>query len=459
MLSIRFNETYARGINSGEDRKVMSKPILAIVGRANVGKSTLFNRIVRKRSAVIEDVPGITRDRLYGGGVWEDKQFLVVDTGGFLYEPDEEIYQEVKNQVLIAVEESDVVLMLMDSDSGPLPLDIELINELRKQSKKVFYAVNKVDGPKKEDAMYDFYSLGVDLMPVSALNANGYEELMDSIVAQFPEGGEEEPEYPRVSIVGKPNVGKSTLVNALLSKDRMIVSNIPGTTRDAVDSVCSFYKKKYTLVDTAGIRRKGKMARTVERYSYIRTMINVEESDIALIVIDASEGAVELDQKIAGFVYSARKPSIIIMNKWDLVDKTDLSIENYEKAIYRKLWFMRYAPIITISAMSKQRMTKVFPIIDNVIAEAGKRITTNKLNLFLKEIIALKEPVLYRKRRVKIYYITQVKTNPPGFTIFTNQKEGITAQYLRFIERNLREKFGFVGTPIDIYVRQRGNKK
>ncbi|HEW81007.1 MAG TPA: ribosome biogenesis GTPase Der, partial [Nitrospirae bacterium] len=263
----------------------------------------------------------------------------------------------------------------------------------------------------------------------------------------------------RVSIVGKPNVGKSTLVNALLSKDRMIVSNIPGTTRDAVDSVCSFYKKKYTLVDTAGIRRKGKMARTVERYSYIRTMINVEESDIALIVIDASEGAVELDQKIAGFVYSARKPSIIIMNKWDLVDKTDLSIENYEKAIYRKLWFMRYAPIITISAMSKQRMTKVFPIIDNVIAEAGKRITTNKLNLFLKEIIALKEPVLYRKRRVKIYYITQVKTNPPGFTIFTNQKEGITAQYLRFIERNLREKFGFVGTPIDIYVRQRGNKK
>ncbi|HDH34244.1 MAG TPA: ribosome biogenesis GTPase Der, partial [Nitrospirae bacterium] len=241
----------------------MSKPILAIVGRANVGKSTLFNRIVRKRSAVIEDVPGITRDRLYGDGVWEDKQFLVVDTGGFLYEPDEEIYQEVKNQVLIAVEESDVVLMLMDSDSGPLPLDIELINELRKQSKKVFYAVNKVDGPKKEDAMYDFYSLGVDLMPVSALNANGYEELMDSIVAQFPEGGEEEPKYPRVSIVGKPNVGKSTLVNALLSKDRMIVSNIPGTTRDAVDSVCSFYKKKYTLVDTAGIRRKGKMARTV----------------------------------------------------------------------------------------------------------------------------------------------------------------------------------------------------
>ena len=436
----------------------MSKPVLAIVGRANVGKSTLFNRIVRKRSAVIEDVPGITRDRLYGDGVWDDKQFLVVDTGGFLYEPEEEIYQEVKNQVLIAVEESDVVLMLMDSDSGPLPLDIELINELRKHSKKVFYVVNKVDGPKKESAMYDFYSLGVDLMYVSALNAYGYEELMDSIVSHLPEGGGEEPKYPRVSIVGKPNVGKSTLVNALLSKDRMIVSNIPGTTRDAVDSVCSYYKKKYTLVDTAGIRRKGKMARTVERYSYIRTMINVEESDIALIVINASEGVVELDQKIAGFVYSAKKPSIIVMNKWDLVDKTDLDMEKYEKAIYRKLWFMRYAPIITISAMNKKRMTKVFPIIDNVIAEASKRITTNKLNLFLKEMVAIKGPPMYRKRRVKIYYMTQVKTNPPAFTIFTNQKEGITDQYMRFMEKKLRESFGFVGTPIDIYVRQRSKK-
>jgi GTP-binding protein len=436
----------------------MSKPVLAIVGRANVGKSTLFNRIVRKRSAVIEDVPGITRDRLYGDAVWDDKQFLVVDTGGFLYEPDEEIYQEVKNQVLIAVEESDVVLMLMDSDTGPLPLDIELINELRKHSKKIYYVVNKVDGPKKENAMYDFYSLGVDLMHVSALNANGYEELMDSIVSSFPEGGEETPKYPRVSIVGKPNVGKSTLVNALLGKDRMIVSNIPGTTRDAVDSVCSFYKKKYTLVDTAGIRRKGKMARTVERYSYIRTMINVEESDIALIVIDASDGAVELDQKIAGFVYSSKKPSIIVMNKWDLVDKEDLDIEKYEKAILRKLWFMRYAPIITISAMSKQRMTKIFPIIDKVIAESSKRITTNKLNLFLKEIVEIKNPPLYRKRRVKIYYMTQVKTNPPAFTIFTNQKEGITDQYMRFMEKKLREKFGFIGTPIDIYVRQRAKK-
>ena len=436
----------------------MSRSVVAIVGRANVGKSTLFNRIVRKRSAVVEDVPGITRDRLYGDAVWDDKQFLVIDTGGFLYEPEEEIYQEVRNQVLIAVEEADIVLMLMDSDSGPLPLDIELITELRKHSKKVFYVVNKVDGPKKENTLYDFYSLGVDLMPVSALNAYGYEALMDNIVSLIPEGGEAEPEYPRIAIVGKPNVGKSTLVNALLSKDRMIVSNIPGTTRDAVDSVCSYYKKKYTLVDTAGIRRKGKMAETIERYSYIRTMKNVEESDIALIVIDAADGVVELDQKIAGFVYSSKKPSIIVMNKWDLVDKTDLSMDDYEQAVYRKLWFMRYAPIITMSAMNKQRMTKVFPLVDKVIAESSKRITTHQLNLFLKEMTAMKEPSMYRGRRVKIYYITQVKTNPPGFTIFTNSKDGIKDQYLKFMENKLREKFGFIGTPIDIYIRQRSKK-
>lgn len=433
----------------------MSKPVVAIVGRANVGKSTLFNRIVRKRSAVIEDFPGITRDRIYGDAVWDDKAFHVIDTGGFLFEPEEEIYQEVRNQVLIAVQEADVVLMLMDADSGPLPLDIELIDELRKYSKKVFYAVNKIDGPKKENVLLDFYSLGVDIVPVSALNAYGYEELMDSIAAHLPEAREEESKCPRVSIVGKPNVGKSTLVNALLSKDRMIVSDIPGTTRDAVDSVCLYYKKKYILVDTAGIRRKGKMAKTIERYSYIRTMKNVEESDVALIVIDASEGVVELDQKIAGFVYSARKPSIIVMNKWDLLDKENLDIEKYENAVYRKLWFMRYSPVITISAMSKKRMTKVFPLIDEVLSEASKRITTHQLNLFLRELLAMKEPAMYRGRRVKIYYITQVKTNPPGFTIFTNSKAGIKDQYIRFMENRLRERYGFAGVPIDIYVRQR----
>jgi GTP-binding protein len=274
----------------------MRKSIVAIVGRPNVGKSTLFNRIVRKRRAIIEDFPGITRDRLYGEATWEDKTFLVVDTGGFQHEDNDEFAGEVKKQVILAVEEADIILMLMDGESGVIASDTELIDELRKYGKRVFYAVNKVDGPNKEkNYLGDFYSLGVDLFPVSALNGYGYEELMEHILPLLPEAEEEKSEYPRIAIVGRPNVGKSTLVNALLSKERMIVSSVPGTTRDAVDSECSYYKKKYILVDTAGIRRKGKMAKTIERYSFMRTLRNIEESDIALIVLDASAGVVELD--------------------------------------------------------------------------------------------------------------------------------------------------------------------
>ncbi|UCH44165.1 MAG: ribosome biogenesis GTPase Der, partial [Nitrospiraceae bacterium] len=398
----------------------MRKAIVAIVGRPNVGKSTLFNRMVRKRRAVIDDYPGITRDRLYGDAEWEGKRFAVIDTGGFLNDPEEDFAREVRKQILVAVEEADVILFLMDLESGMLPLDEELAETLRKYGKRILYIVNKVDGAKKEQKLYDFYSLGVDLFPLSALNANGYEELMDHLCALFPGVDEEKSEHPRIAIVGRPNVGKSTLVNTLLSKERMIVSSIAGTTRDAVDSVCSYYRKKYVLVDTAGIRRRGKMAGTVEKYSFMRTVRNIEECDVALIVLDATKGVVELDQKIAGLVNSVRKGSIILLNKWDLIDKEKVSIEKTEKDIYRKLWFMRYAPVLTISALNRQRVTKVFKMIDRVIAESSKRISTHELNEFLRAAVARKEPPLYQKGRVKIYYITQVKTNPPGFTIFTN---------------------------------------
>ncbi len=436
----------------------MGKPIVAIVGRANVGKSTLFNRMVRKQSAVIEDFPGITRDRLYGEAVWEDKHFLMVDTGGFLHEPDEEIYKEVKAQVLTAVDEADIVIMLMDGSSGVMPLDFELINNLRKYSKTIFYVVNKIDGPKKEQALYDFYSLGVDIHPLSALNGNGYEELMDAITELLPESTDEKSEYPRIAIVGRPNVGKSTLTNCLLSKDRMIVSSVAGTTIDAVDSECKYYGKKYTLVDTAGIRKKGKMSQTIERYSFIRTLRNIEDCDIALIVLDTYDGVVELDQKIAGVVHAARKPSIVLLNKWDLVDKNAVSTEEAAKLVHQKLWFMRHVPVMTIAAINKQRVTKLFPLVDKVIAESNKRISTHELNVFLREVLAKKEPPLHQHRRVKIYYITQVKTNPPGFTIFTNKKEGIKEQYIRFLERQLRERFSFEGVPVEFYVRQRKYK-
>jgi GTP-binding protein len=436
----------------------MSRAIVAIVGRANVGKSTLFNRIVGRRQAVIEDQPGITRDRLYGEATWEGKSFLVADTGGFLHEPEEDIYREVKKQVLLSVEEADIIILLMDAESGVLPLDVELINNLRKHDKKIFYAVNKIDGSSKEKRLYDFYSLGVDLFPVSALNGYGFEELMERIVPLLPEAEAGANEHPKIAIVGRPNVGKSTLVNALLSKDRMIVSPVAGTTRDAVDSLCSYYKKKYILVDTAGIRKKGRMSETTERYSYLRTLRNLEDCHVALIVLDASDGVVELDQRIAGLAHEAKKGSLILLNKWDLVDKSSVSLEAMVSQVREKLWFMRYAPVLTISAVSKQRVTNLFPLVDKIISESRRRISTSELNVFLRDTLAVKEPPLYRNRRVKIYYITQAGTSPPRFVIFTNKKEGIKDQYVRFLEKKLRERFSFEGVPVEFYVRQRKSK-
>ncbi len=437
----------------------MSKPIVAIIGRPNVGKSTLFNRMTGKRHAVIEDFPGITRDRLYGEARWEDRVFDVVDTGGFLHDPEEEFVKEVIKQILIAVDEAEIIIMMMDAESGVLPLDLELIDRLRKYGKRVLYGVNKIDGPKKEKALLvDFFSLGVDLFPFSALNGYGYEHLMETITRGMSEGEEEKREHPRIAIVGRPNVGKSTLVNSLLSKERMIVSSTPGTTRDAVDSVCSYYRKKYTIVDTAGIRRKGKMAKTVERYSFLRTIRNVENCDVALIVLDASEGIVELDQKIAGFVASAKKGAIIILNKWDLVTKDSATADDLKRIVYDRLWFMKHVPVLTISALSKKRSTKIFPLIDRVLEECEKRISTHELNLFLRNAVSAKEPPLYRRKKVKIYYISQVKTSPPGFIIFTNKKEGIKPQYIKYLEHRLRDRFVFEGAPVDFYIRQRKHK-
>ena len=435
----------------------MRKAIVAIVGRPNVGKSTLFNRIVRKRRAVIEDVPGITRDRLYGEATWDDSSFLVVDTGGFQHEPDDVFAGEVKKQVLYAVEEADIIILLMDAVSGVMPIDVELIDRLRRYGKGVFYVVNKIDGPKKESSLLnDFYSLGVDLFPVSALNGYGYEDFMDSLASLLPSAESEGSEHPKIAIVGRPNVGKSTLVNSLLSKERMIVSSIPGTTRDAVDSVCSYYKKDYILIDTAGVRKKGKMAKTVERYSFLRTLRNIEDCDVAVIVFDASEGIVDLDQKIAGFVHSAGKGALILLNKWDLVEKKSaLSVKDMEEKVHQKLWFMRHVPVLTISALSKKRVTKIFPLVDRIIAENSKRISTHKLNLFLRNTLAMREPPLYRGKRVRIHYITQIKTHPPGFVIFTNRKEGIKEQYIKFLENRLRISFSFEGVPVNFYVRQK----
>ncbi len=434
----------------------MRKPIVAIVGKPNVGKSTLFNRIIGKRIAVVEDIPGLTRDRIYGEAEWRDKPFLIVDTGGFRPISEEDIVKEVKKQAITAVEEADIVLMLMDAESGLMPSDIELRETLRKYNKKIFCAVNKIDGYKKEKALYEFYPLGTDLFPVSALSGYGFDDLMDSIAAVMPPGTKEEAaEYPRIAIVGRPNVGKSTLVNSLLSKERMIVSAEPGTTRDSVDSLCTFYKKKYLIVDTAGIRRKGKIARSFEKYSFIRTLKNIESCDVVLLLLDAVDKVVEMDQKVAGLVYEAGKGSIVLFNKWDLVERSDELFKELQSEFQQKLWFMHYAPILTISALNRQRIAKVFPLIDEIIAETSRRISTQDLNDFLKESLSIQRPPLYRGKQVKISYSTQVGIKPPRFVIFTNKKEGIKPGYIKFLEKQLRRKFTFKGVPIRIYIRQK----
>jgi GTP-binding protein len=434
----------------------MIKPVIAIVGRPNVGKSTLFNRIVGGKIAVVEDIPGLTRDRLYGEATWSDKSFLVVDTGGFQPAPDESITEEVKKQAITAIEEADFVLMLMDAKSGLTASDVELSDTLRNYGKKVFYAVNKIDGPRKEKELYEFYALGADIYPVSATTGYGFVELMETIASVMPEVKESESmQYPRIAIVGRPNVGKSTFVNSLLGKERMIVSPIPGTTRDSIDSLCSYYRKKYLLVDTAGIRKKGKMATSFERYSFIRTLKNIENCDVSLILLDAVDGVVEMDQRIAGLVYEAGKGCIILVNKWDLVKKENLSMKEFEQKIYKKLWFMNYAPILTISALSKQRITKIFPLINKIYAESSRRISTKELNGLLRKSLLVRKPPLYKGKRVKLSYITQAGTKPPCFIIFSNRAEGVKQGYIRFLERQLRDRFTFQGVPVRIYIRQK----
>jgi GTP-binding protein len=438
----------------------MPKPIVAIVGRPNVGKSTLFNRLTESHVAIVEDIPGVTRDRNYRDAEWEGKGFIVVDTGGFYPDPPEDIFLHIKEQAILAIEEADIIIHLMDGKTGLTPTDMELARFLRSSGKKVLWVVNKIDVPKHEERLHDFYPIGTDdLWPLSAVSGFGYDDLMERLVSLLPSHVEEKIDYPKIAVIGRPNVGKSTLVNTLLGKERMIVSPVPGTTRDSIDSVCRYYGRKYLFIDTAGLRRKGKVGYSIERFSMVRAIKSIERCDVALIVMDAGEGIVDQDQRIAGIAEEYGKSAIFLLNKWDLVEKPEEAYKVLGNELYRKMWFMQYAPLITVSAVEKRRTTKIFPMIDEVIKERRKRIPTAELNRFFRESLSKISLPSYNGKAVKLYYITQVKAEPPSFVIFTNRPFLLKDSHRRYIEKVLREEFSFTGTPIRIYVRQRERGK
>jgi GTP-binding protein len=439
----------------------MPKPIVAIVGRPNVGKSTLFNRIIGKKLAIVENIPGVTRDRNYAEAEWEGNRFLLVDTGGFEPESEDPMYTKMREQTTLAIEEADYIIFLMDGQQGLLPSDIEVSHRLRASGKPVIYVINKVDGARHEALLPDFYRLGIDaLFLLSAKHGSGFTEFMDGLCRMLPKTGslsqdEEISAVPKIAIIGRPNVGKSSFVNSLIGEDRMIVSPDAGTTRDAVDSVYQYYGRKYVLVDTAGIRSRGRISQGIEQYSVMRAMKSISRSDIALVLIDASEGVTEQDERIVGLAHDAGKGIIIALNKWDLVPDKERAFKKSMADIQRRLKFAAYASVLTISAVTRQRVTKVFEEIDHLIEEREKRVPTADLNRVFERLSTGHEPPLYRGKRVKYYYITQVGIKPPTFVVFVNYPEGVHFSYLRYIENNLRESFGFHGTPVRIFSKRR----
>lgn len=440
--------------------KSMPRPIVAIIGRPNVGKSTLFNRIIGRNLAIVEDLPGVTRDRNYAEAEWEGKPFLLVDTGGFETETTDPMYLKMREQTTLAIEEADIILFLMDGRQGLLPADIEVSRMLRSSGKPVLYAVNKVDGERQEALLTDFYRIGVaDILPLSARHGPGFSDLMDELGRMLPETARieapAEDRMTRIAVIGRPNVGKSSFVNSLMGEDRMIVSPAAGTTRDAVDSVYRYYGKPYLLVDTAGIRSRGRISQGVEKYSVMRAMKTIGRSDVALVLIDAAEGITEQDERIAGLAHDAGKGVIIVLNKWDVVGDKGNAYKRFMDEIRQRLKFVDYAPVLTISAVTRRRVTKVFDEVDRVREEREKRVLTSELNRVFERLTAKHEPPLYRGRRVKYYYITQAGVGPPTFVVFVNYTEGVHFSYLRYLENGIREEFGFRGTPIRIYPRKR----
>jgi GTP-binding protein len=434
------------------------KPLVAIVGRPNVGKSSLFNRIVGKRIAIIEDSPGVTRDRIYGDAEWLTHNFTVIDTGGI--EPDSEdiILAQMRRQAELAIETAHVIVFVVDGREGLTAADMEVAEMLRRCKKPLVLAVNKVDHVKYEDTAYDFYSLGIgDLVTISAEQGLGIGDLLDEVVKYFPAIEEEaETESIQIAVVGKPNVGKSSLVNALLGQDRTIVSNIPGTTRDAIDTPFTYNEKDYVLIDTAGIRRKRAVGdENVERYSVIRSLAAIRRCDVALIVVDAEQGLSEQDVRIAGYVHEEGKASVLIVNKWDLIEKDTHTVEKFKKDMLTDLAFMSYVPMLFISAKTGQRVQRVMEQANAVLEQAKTRISTGILNDVIGEAVTMSEPPFVKGRKLRIFYCTQVSVQPPTFVLFVNDAELMHFSYKRYIENYIRKSFKLDSVPIRIIVRNR----
>ena len=440
----------------------MSKPVVAIVGRPNVGKSTLFNALAGEKIAIVKDTPGVTRDRIYAEVNWLDKDFTLIDTGGIEPESRDVILAQMREQAQIAIDTAYVILFMTDVKQGLVDADSKVADMLRRSHKPVILVVNKVDNfQKMMPDVYEFYNLGIgDPMPISAAERIGIGDMLDKVLEHFPErsGTEEEDERPRIAIVGKPNVGKSSIINKLIGEDRVIVSDIAGTTRDAIDTDIVHNGREYVFIDTAGLRRKNKIKEELERYSIIRTVTAVERADVVLIVIDAVEGVTEQDAKIAGIAHDRGKGVIIVVNKWDAIEKNDKTVKEYEQKIRMVLSFMPYAEIMYVSAKTGQRLPKLFDMIDMVIENQTLRIATGVLNEIMTEAVALQQPPSDKGKRLKLYYITQVAVKPPTFVIFVNDKELMHFSYTRYLENRIREAFGFKGTSLKFFIRERKEK-
>lgn len=437
----------------------MSKPIVAVVGRPNVGKSTLFNALAGENISIVKDTPGVTRDRIYADVTWLNHNFTLIDTGGIEPDSGDIILSQMREQAQIAIDTADVIIFMTDVKQGLVDSDGKVADMLRRSKKPVVLCVNKVDSYQKFIAdVYEFYNLGIgDPMPISAANRQGIGDMLDEVVKYFPEGSEEEEEdeRPKIAIVGKPNVGKSSIINKLTGENRVIVSDIAGTTRDAIDTDIIYNGKEYVFIDTAGLRRKNKIKEELERYSIIRTVSAVERADVVLMVIDATEGITEQDAKIAGIAHDRGKGIVIVVNKWDAIEKNDKTIYEFQNKIRETLAYMPYAEMVFVSAVTGQRLPKLFETIDMVIENQTLRIATGVLNEIITEAVALQQPPSDKGKRLKIYYTTQVSVKPPTFVIFVNDKQLMHFSYTRYLENKIRDTFGFKGTSLKFIIRER----